>query len=120
MLQFRHSVYITQPANTILGKDLHRWLQSRLMQTEIVYSTYTHEDLAGVPLANPVHKRATCGTEVVGHGFSRGNGVRLAEDLEIFATAYVLQMRLGNREVGCKHGCCYLSTVKAVADELCA
>lgn len=52
---------------------------------------------------------------MISHHFPRADGAGLAEGLEVLFAAYVLQVRVCDDEVGCKHGCCQLSAVGAVA-----
>lgn len=87
------------------------------MQTEIVHGANTHDAHPGESLPDAVHERATRRAKVVGHLVSRGDGLRLSERLEVLAAAQILQVRVGDREVGREHGCREFATVSAITDE---
>ena len=107
----------TQPAYTALNELFDSGSQLCFMQMEIVYGANARDALLWVNRADTVHERTTRRTEIVGHGVARGDGARLAEGLQVVLAAYVLQMRVGDDEVGREHGCGDLMTVRAVADE---
>jgi hypothetical protein len=110
------------PGHTVLGKLLQCGSQLGLVQREIVHGAYAQDTHVRESRADAIHERAARGTEVVGHGVARldgvrGNGARLAESLQVFAAAQVLQVRVGDGEVGCEHGRGDFVAVGAVADE---
>ena len=74
------------------------------MQIEIVNGANTQDTTPWGIRADTVHERATCGTEIVGHGVARGDGAALAEGLQVVLATQVLQVRIGNDEVGREHG----------------
>jgi len=67
--------------------------------------------------ADAVHERAARGTEVVGHGVVRDDDARLTEGVQVVAAAQLLQVRVGDGEVGCEHGRGDFAAVRAVANE---
>lgn len=71
---------------------------------EIVHGADAQDTLVRERRADAVHERAARGTEVVGHGVARGDGARLAEGRQVVAAAQVLQVRVGDGEVGCERG----------------
>ena len=107
----------TQPAHTVLGKLLHSGSQLALLQVEILNSADTQDTLPRETRADAVHERTARGTEVVDHGVARANGTMLAEGLQIVAAAQVLQVGVGDGEVGCEHRRGDFAAVRAVADE---
>lgn len=84
---------------------------------EIVNGADAQDAPPRVAGADAVHERAARGTEVVGHGVARGDGTRLAEGLQVVLAAEVLEVRVGDGEVGCEHGRGDFAAVGAVADE---
>lgn len=82
---------------------------------EIVHGADAQDTLARERCADAVHERAARGTEVVGHGVARGDGARLAEGRQVVAAAQVLQVRVGDGEVGCERGRGEFEAVGAVA-----
>lgn len=106
-----------QPAHTALCKLLHSGSQLGLVQMEVVYGADAQDTLPRETRADAVHERAARGAEVIGHGVAGADGAVLAERLEVVAAAQVLQVRVGDGEVGCEHGRRDLAAVGAVADE---
>lgn len=106
-----------QPAHPVLGELLDSGPQLGLMQIEIIHRADTRDIPAGKARADAVHERAARGTEVVGHGVTRGDGVRLAISLQVVAASQMFQVRVGDDEVGCEHGCGNFAAIRAVADE---
>ena len=54
---------------------------------------------------------------MVGHGISRPDGARPAKGGEVFAAAYMGQVRIGDGKVGGEHGGGNFAAVRAVADK---
>lgn len=111
-----------KPAHTVLGKLLQRGSQLGLVQGEIVHGADAQDAHAGESGADAIHERAARGTEVVGHGMVRvdgvrGNGARLAKGRQVLAAAQVLQVGVGDDEVGRECGRGDFVAVGAVADE---
>ena len=71
---------------------------------EIIYGTDAENTRPRESRADAIHEGAARGTEVVGHGVAGADGAVLAEGLEVVAAAQVLQVRVGDGEVGCEHG----------------
>ncbi len=107
----------TQPAHTVLGKLLHSGLQLGLGQVEIVHGADAQDACSREPRADAVHERPARGAEVVGHGSVQADAVVLAPGLEVVLAAQVLQVGVGDDEVGGEHGGGDFAAVGAVADE---
>ena len=84
---------------------------------KIVHGADAQDTFPRTTRADTVHKRAARGTEVVGHGITRGDSARLAVDGQVFAATQVGQVRVGDSEVGGEHGRADFAAVCAVADE---
>ena len=84
---------------------------------EIVHGADTQDTHPGERRADAVHQGAARRTEVIGHSVLRGDGARLAEGLQGVAAAHVLQVRVGDGEVGCEHGRRDFAAVRAVTDK---
>ena len=110
-------LHTTQPAHAFLNKLLDLGFDLSLGQMEIVNGADAQDALARAAGADAVHERAARGAEVVGHGVARGDGPRLAKGLKVVAAAHVLEVRVGDGEVGCEHGGGDFAAVGAVADE---
>lgn len=84
---------------------------------EIIHRANAQDVLPRKSRSNAVHERAARGTEIIGHGVTRGDGARLTEGLQAIPAAQVLQVRVGHGEVGREHGRGNFAAVCAVADE---
>lgn len=93
-----------QPAHAAFGILLDPGFQLGLVQMEIINGANAQDTRARERRTDAVHEGAAGGAEVVGHGFAGGRGALLAEGLEVVAAAQVLQVRVGDGEVGCEHG----------------
>ncbi len=87
------------------------------MQVEIVDSADAQDTLPRGTRADAVHEGAARGAEVIGHVVAGADGALLAPGLEVVAAAQVLQVRVGDGEIGCEHGRGDFVAVRAVADE---
>ena len=110
-------LHTTQPAHAFLGKLLDLGSDFGLVQMEVVYGADAQDTLPRAAGADAVHERAARGAKVVGHGVARGDGARLAKGLKVVAAAQVLEVRVGDGEVGCEHGRGDFAAVRAVTDE---
>jgi hypothetical protein len=84
---------------------------------EIVHGTDTQDTLPRESRADAVHKRAARGTEVVSHSVTRGDSAGLVEGLQAVAAAQMLQVCVGDGEVGCEYGRSDFAVVRVVTDE---
>ena len=87
------------------------------MEIEVVDGADAQDTVPWGTRADAVHEGAARGTEEIGHVVARADGALLAPGLEVVAAAQVLQVRVGDGEVGCEHGRGDFVTVRAVADE---
>jgi hypothetical protein len=110
----RHRV---QPVRAVLHEKLHRWSYLRVCKVEVVDGADAQDAHAGESSADTIHQRATRPAKVIGHLLARCDRARLAEGLEVVAAAEVLQVRVGDGEVGGEHGRGDLAAVAAVADK---
>ena len=111
------ALHATQPAHTLLGILFRSGPQIGLQQMEIIYGADAQNTLTRKPRAYAVHERAARGAEVVGHAIAGGDGAGLAEGFQVVAAAQMLQVRVGDGEVGCEHRRSDFVAVRAVADE---
>jgi hypothetical protein len=116
-LNLLEALHWRQPVHSVLHEQLPPRPQLRLMQMEIVHGADAQDAEARERRADAVHERAARRAEVVGHGAARADCARLAEGREVLAAAQVLQVRVGDGEVGREHGRGDLAAVGAVAEE---
>lgn len=106
-----------KPVHPVLHVILDLWSQFGLMQAEIIHRPNAEDARARVPGADAIHERAARGTEIVGHGVARLNGLGLRKSLEVVAPAHVLEVGVVHHEVRREHGGRDLSAVCAIAHE---
>lgn len=116
-LNLSSAIHTREPGNTILDELLRPRPQLRLVQVEIVYGADAQDALPGESRADAVHQRPARGTEVVGHGVSRGGGARLAPGRQVLAAAEVSDVLVVNHEVGGEHGSGDFAAIRTVAHE---
>ncbi len=110
-------LHARQPAHAAPGKLLHFGFELGLVQIEIVNGADAQDALPGRTRADAVHEGAARGAEEIGHVVAGAYGTLLAPCLEGVAAAQVLEVRVGDGEVGCEHGGGDFVAVGAVADE---
>jgi len=96
------SLNVSQPRRVVvpvLDENLILGLQYSFMKTEIVHSADSKEVLPWISLANPVHECATCGAEVIRHGFAGDGSSRLAKYFQVFLPAKPFQIFILHSEV---------------------
>ena len=87
------------------------------MQVEIINRADAQDAYPREPRPNSIHEGTACGTEVVGHGVVQADRMILAKSFEIVATAKVLQISVGDDEIGREHGSRDFVAVITVADK---
>ena len=116
-LEFLSPFHPGKPLYPILGILLPPWPQLRLMQTEVVYRADAQDAHSREAFADPIHQRPAVRAEMVRHLVPTADGLRLREGLELVLPTQVLEVLVGDDEVGGEHGGGDLVAVGAVADE---
>lgn len=116
-LNLLHTLHAREPVGPLPHELLDLRLQLGLHQVEVVDGADAQDAGAGPAGADAVHEGAADLAEVVGHGAAGLDGLLLAVGVEVLLAPQVLQVRVGDGEVGGEHGGRDLVAVAAVADE---
>jgi len=94
-----NSASTAEPLNPVLYILFHSRLQLGLVQMEIIHRANSQDAHPRIPRADTIHQRPTSGTEVIGHGVSRGDRLGLGKRCHVLFSSDVFDVLIVDDEL---------------------